>query len=381
MRFALASTILALATVGSFAESVRGSNNGRGEENSNAKSAVKSFPPKIDFRLDPWLPQEDPQDTAQRLAMPSLTQPFYNMVLDVRATTSAADLELIFSTNGNWMAGLMKLLDEKYFPENPSVKDSYLVTTSPPISLAQMSTGLLKVGNILYKDAQPHVVAGPGKFLDNFENAGFGDGDRIPIIQTYGNIILKRKGDKNIQSFADLAKLEPGRFASSDPAEGGSYNNYRGTIYNLVVNHPDLLGISADKAEEAAADLQAHLFDTAGVATLGAPMHRSVPHMVATGQADAGLFFLHLAVVAMQENPGVFEAIYLANDKVGSTDDPNVLLQGQDPLEGNRAPVFSVLRTNTPVNAAQDAAREAFIADLQSPEFTDILTAVGLRRP
>ena len=32
------------------------------------------YPSKIDFRLDPWLPQEDPQDTAQRLAMPSLTQ-------------------------------------------------------------------------------------------------------------------------------------------------------------------------------------------------------------------------------------------------------------------------------------------------------------------
>ena len=172
MRFALAFTsFLALATQGASAQSVRGSSASLGEEKSNDKSAVKAFPPKIDFRLDPWLPQEDPEDTAQRLSMPSLTQPFYNMVLDVRATASAADLELIFSTNGNWMAGLMKLLDEKYFPENPSVKDSYLITTSPPISSAQMSTGLLKVGNILYKDAQPHVVAGPGKYLDSFESA------------------------------------------------------------------------------------------------------------------------------------------------------------------------------------------------------------------
>jgi len=103
--------------------------------------------------------------------------------------------------------------------------------------------------------------------------------------------------------------------------------------------------------------------------------------MVATGQADAGLFFLHLAVVAMQENPGVFEAIYLASDKVGSTDDPAVLLQGQVPLEGNKVGTFFVLRAATNVSADQEAAREAFMDDLQSLEFTEILAGVGLRRP
>ena len=103
--------------------------------------------------------------------------------------------------------------------------------------------------------------------------------------------------------------------------------------------------------------------------------------MIATGQADAGLFFLHLAVVAMQENPGVFEAIYLAKDRVGMTDDPSVLLQGQEPLEGNRAGTFFVAKTVTPVTDAQETARTNLIADLVSDEFTDILTQVGLLRP
>ena len=90
----------------------------------------------LNWDLDPWMPEEDTEDNAQMLAIPSLTQPFYNSVVDVRATVSAKDVELIFSTNGNWQLALMKLLDTKYFPENESVKESYLITTSPPISVA-----------------------------------------------------------------------------------------------------------------------------------------------------------------------------------------------------------------------------------------------------
>lgn len=333
---------------------------------------------RSEFALDPWLPEEGTQ--SEQLAVPSLTQPFYNNVLDVKATVSAKDTELIFSTNGNWLAGLLALLENHYFPENPSVKESYLITTSPPISTAQMKTGLVKVGNVMYTDAEPHLVAGPGGFLNGFEEAGFGGGDRIPIVKTYGNVILKRKGDKSVMGFRDLGCIEPGRFASSDPAEGGSYNNYKGSVYNIALNNPELLGVSADAAEQAALELQEHLFDKVGVATIGAPMHRSLPHSVATGMADAGLFFLHLAVMAMRENPGVFEAIYL--DGSGRiTDDPEELAKGQEPLEGNRVGTFFVLKTTTPVNDAQEKASKNFIDALQSDAFKDILVKVGLRSP
>ena len=356
------------------------------KEAKNGRVSALDF---LHWDLDPWMQEEDPEDNVQRLAIPSLTQPFYNSVVDVRATVSAKDVELIFSTNGNWQLALMKLLDTKYFPENESVKSSYLITTSPPISVAQMETGLVKVGNILYKDAEPHVVVAPGKVITALKEKDYilAGSEPKKIIQTYGNVILKRKGDDSIQSFEDLYCIEPGRFASSDPAEAGSYGNYKDSVYNIAFNL--MLASAADPgsseataiAHEEALALQTRLFDDQGVATIGAPMHRSLPHMIATGQADAGLIFLHLAVFAMNDNPGVFEAVYLASDKDGSTDDSTILALGQEPMEGNKVGTFSVVQTNTPLNNDQEKATAAFLKALDSAEFTDILTEVGLRRP
>ncbi|KAL3933110.1 MAG: hypothetical protein SGARI_003785 [Bacillariaceae sp.] len=339
----------------------------------------------INWDLDSWLPTEDADDAAQRLAIPSLTQPFYNNVVDVHSTMSAKDTELIFSTNGNWHLALRRLLDEQYFPTHPSVKRSNLLTTSPPISVAQMETGRVKVGNILYEDAQPHVVVAPGRVLAALEDAGKVDGSRIPIIRTYGNVILKRRGDNRFKDFWDLKKVRPGRFASSDPAEGGSFNNYRNSVLNIALNNPRNPNFQESKIQDEAESLQASLFDTdEGVATIGPPMHRSVPHLVAVGEADAGLFFLHLAVTAMKENPGVFTAVFLG-DALGTTatetDDWEVLAMGQAPLTGNQVGTFAAVKTTTLQNAAQTTAVDDFLSALQSSEFTTILVESGLRRP
>lgn len=333
----------------------------------------------VGWEMDAWLPEE--LDSAQRLSIPSLTQPAYNTVLDVHSTLSAAGAELIFSTNGNWHSALRRLLDEEYFPAHPTVAQSYLLTTSPPLALAQMQTGEVKVGNVLYTQAQPHLVVGPGATLDALQSAGYLTGARIPIIRTYANVILRRKGDPKVGEFWDLRKIKPGRFASSDPAEGGSYSNYRNSVYNIALHNPRKASLTPAEVADEAAELQARLFDDAGVATIGAPMHRSVPHEIATGAADAGLLFLHLAVTAMRENPGVFEAVYLASDHVGLTDDPDVLAQGQTPLAGNQAGNFAISRTTVPLSAAQTAAREDLITALQSAAFTQILIDTGLTRP
>jgi len=339
----------------------------------------ESFPAQVSWKLDAWLPREG--DASERLAIPSLTQPYYNTVLDVHATVSAADLELVFSTNGNWHLALRRLLSESYFPAHPSVERSHLITTSPPISVAQLQTGVVKVGNVMYVDAQPHLVVAPGPVLDTLEGAGLVSGDRVPIIRTYGNVILKRTGDERFQSFWDLQNVEPGRFASSDPAEGGSYDNYRASVYDIAVASPRQPGMSTAEIEAEAASLRDRLFDEAGVATLGPPMHRSVPHLIATGKADAGLFFLHLAVTAMQENPGVFSAVYLASGGAMETDDPEVLAAGQQPLEGNRVGTFALVRTKLALEPPQQQAVDDFITALQSEAFTTILGEVGLRRP
>mmetsp|Transcript_265 Transcript_265/g.420 ORF Transcript_265/g.420 Transcript_265/m.420 type:complete len:378 (+) Transcript_265:41-1174(+) len=336
----------------------------------------------LQYKLDSWLPDEDPNDPTQRMSIPTLTQPIYNSVLDVHATVSASDVELILTVNGNWQLALLKLLEEKYFVENESVKNSYLITTSPPISIHQMKSGLVKVGNVMYKDAQPHLMVAPPKELIPMEEANFTDGPRIPIIKTLGSVILKRKGDDRINSFWDLEHLEPGRFASSHPAEGGSFVNYRTSVKNIAESNPKSSATPGDEAKFEAQELVTHLFGEDGVTVgIGLPMHRSVPHMIATGQADAGLFLLHLAVFVMIDNPGVFEAVYLASDKVGSTDDPHVLAQGQVPMDGNQPSTFFAIRTTATVNPDQERARENLLSDLQSEAFTSILARVGLRRP
>lgn len=344
-----------------------------------AEQAANAQVCSVDWAHDEWLPAEG--TPVQRLSIPSLTQTHYNEVLDVHSTLSAASAELILSTNGNWHSALRRLLAEQYFPAHPTVAGSYLVTTSPPISLAQLQTGRVKVGNVLYTQAQPHVVVAPGAELNGLQAAGYLSGPRVNIIRTYGSVLLRRRGDHKVETFWDLRKIKAGRFASSDPSEGGSYTNYRDSLYNIALNNPRKPDLTPAKVAEEAEELQAQLFDDEGVVTLGPPMHRSVPHSIAAGDADVGLFFLHLAVTAMRENPGVFEAVYLAGDVTGVTDDPDVLAQGQTPLVGNAVGTFAVSRTNVPATAAQVTAREDLITALQSPAFTQILAESGLRRP
>lgn len=344
-----------------------------------AEQEVKSSVSSVRWAQDEWLPEET--DAAQRLSIPSLTQRHYNTVLDVHSTLSAEGAELILSTNGNWHSALRLLLADEYLPAHPSVASSYLVTTSPPISLAQLQQGIVKVGNVVYTHAQPHVVVAPGAELNTLSANGYLTGPRVNIIKTYGSVILRRRGDDKVESFWDLRKIKAGRFASSDPAEGSSYTTYRDSVYNIALNNPREANQTAAKTAAEALELRTRLFDEAGVVTLGPPMHRSVPHAIAVGDADAGLLFLHLAVTAMRENPGVFEAIYLATDHVGVTDDPEVLAAGQAPLVGNAVGTFAVSRTTIAANPAQTTAREDLITALQSAAFTQILVATGLRRP
>jgi len=338
-----------------------------------------TFLDQIQYPYDAWLPQES-ASAAERLKIPSLSQPFYDNVIDVRATVSAKDTELILSTAGSWQFALTEFLNNKFFVDNPSVQDSYLITTSPPISVAQLRNGRVKVGNILYKDAEPHVAIGPQGLMNVLTDQGFipGDFTPFPFYQNYGNVILKLKGNTKINEFADLAKIEPGRFGSTSV---GAVTNLRNSIRNIFNQNQDLVEDLVDDGLTTGEDLEARLFDEAGVASIGPPMHQSIPHVLVTDQADAGIIFLELAVGIMRNNPGVFEAIYLAKDKTGSTDDPEVLKLGQDPLDGNVVVTFLATITNTTANTAQETARDNFIQGLKSAGLTTILAESGLRRP
>jgi len=339
---------------------------------------------QVHHEEDAWLPSNNNKDEAEKIASATLTTlDSCNRILDVHATMSAANTELIFSTNGNWHKSLDRLLEQKFFRENPSVKRSYLITTTPPIFVPQMQRGTIRVGNVMWVDAQPHVVAGPLKAIQKLEEAGLALGDKVPIIQTYGCVILRRTGDHRIQTFWDLRNLGPGRFTTSHPAEGGSYNNYKNTTLNIAKHNPRTPKKTSKEADTDAQTLVSSLFHEgdAGLPRTGHIMHRSIPNIIATHQADAALCFLHIAVGIMRDNPGVFEAVYLARDTNGSTGDPDVLARGQDPVEGTQVATFFVCRTTTVVNDVQERARENFIESLRSDEFTPILKETGLRRP
>jgi hypothetical protein len=342
-------------------------------------SAVElTFLDRIQYPLDSWLPEES-EDPSQRLGIPSISQPFYNTVIDVRATVSAKDTELILSTAGNWQFALRELLETKYFVENPTVQESYLITCSPPISVQQMNLGRVKVGNIMYKDAEPHVAIGPQAVMNrltenNFIPSGF---TPFAFFQNYGSVILKLKGNTKYNTFADLAKVQPGRFGT---ATVGAINNYRNSVRNIFNSNPGVVaplvaqGLTGELLEQ-------QLFDEGTIPAIGPPMHQSIPHVLVTDQADVGLMFLELAVGIMRNNPGIFEACYLAKDEEGCTDDPEILKLGQDPLDGNQINTMFATKTTTAVNAEQELARDNFVDTLQSDELTGVLANSGLRRP
>ena len=387
MRFSsstlLAITALWLPYLGSASEENRNLRSGSSErhneeEQKQSKRELKpkkNFLDQIQYPYDPWLPNVPSQ----------ITQPFYDTVIDVRASVSAADTKLIVSAVGNWQYALTTYLEEQYFPANTDVQSSYLITTSPPISVPQSLTGKLRVGNIVYTDAQPHVVTGPGILFNNglIPQGIVTAGEQVPFHMNYGNVILKLAGNNKIKSFADLTKVPTGRFASTDiTKEAGATNNYRNTIKNIILNNPDILRQNGDPAEQADALLdQLYGVDGTAVATIGPPMHQSVPHMIATGQADCGLMFLELAVRIMENNPGVFEAIYLDQDRNArsSTTDPIELAKGQNPLVGNTVVTMFVSKTTSTVTQEQETARTSFIEGLLTPEFDEILARRGLR--
>ena len=68
----------------------------------------------------------------------------------------------------------------------------------------------------MFEDAQPHVAIAPPPVMNGplqpFILGGF---EPFPFYQTYGNVILKLNGSTLVNSFADLAKIQPGRFAKA----------------------------------------------------------------------------------------------------------------------------------------------------------------------
>lgn len=297
---------------------------------------------------------------------PDLTEPTSNRLWDLHSKMS--DCDLVLSTSGNYHMALRELWYEQLLPQQGKRIKNWFYSTSPPISPEQIANGSLTFGNWT-SDCRPQVAVGPKKLMKKLIDKGFTDGEPIPVIQNYGNVLLVKKGNpKKIHSIWDLGRKDVRLVTSNPYSEPGSFGNYRGSIYNIAANDPHPpRGMTAEK-------LFNRIFNNTKVKNkwlAGARIHhREVPWSVAYGKADAGMMFYHLARYAVEKFPGRFEIVPLG----GTASKPK-------PLPGNKIGTMFVVKIKGDWSKTQRKAADALVAAYQTEAFTKSLQHHGLRRP
>jgi hypothetical protein len=299
---------------------------------------------------------------------PSLSEPTANLVNDLHAEIRQCDMAL--STAGNYHMALKELWElflGTFPPEDPL--DNWFYTTSPPIIKQQIMNNLVQFGNVI-ASCRPQVAVAPQGLVDSLADAGFTDGDAVPITKTRGNVLLVKKGNpKHVSRIWDLG-LNDVRIITPHPElEAGSFTLYSNSIYDIAKhdqNPPS--GMTAD-------DLVDTLFNGAGNDPekwlAGKRIHhREVPWSIAYGKADAAVLFYHLALNTVNTFPDLFDIIPLG----GTVAKP-------EPLPGNHIEVLYAVRIHGQWTEKQNSARERLMYLFQSKEFTSILHKHGLDRP
>lgn len=327
-------------------------------------SSVLMAVPKVTGKptIDTPLMLEWPRD--RDTGNPDLTEPTSNRLWDMHA--EFGDCDLVLSTNGNYHMALRELWYDLFLPsvaEKVTIKN-WFYTTSPPISPNQVMNKSITFGN-LHSSCVPSLAVGPQQLVNKLVNAGFVEGQLIPVIQNQGNVLLVKKGNpKHIQSIWDLGRPDVKVVTSNPYNEKGSFGNYSGSIYNIAV-----------KDQKTNADeLFNSIFNNKDIKDKwlsGARIHhREVPWSIAYGQADAGIFFYHLAKYTVTRFPDRFEIVPLG----GSVAQP-------DPLPGNKIAKFFIVKIKGDWTETTLQAREHLLQMYLSSEFTQILEKHGLKRP
>lgn len=297
---------------------------------------------------------------------PDLSEPTSNRLFDLHGTFSnCEDIDLIFSTSGNYHMALYELWYDHFLPNSPTVQNWYY-TTSPPIAPEQAANRNLTLGNLALR-CSPHIAVGPKDVMAKLEKMGLAVGDPIPILRNRGNVLLVRKGNpKNIQSIWDLGRADVKVVTSNPNTEPGSFSNYSNSIYQIAKNDSNSL-----EPNLAAAELFNSVFKGGDRWLAGARIHhREVPWSIAYGQADVGLMFYHLALYVQRTFPDLFEIVPLG----GTVEQPQ-------PLPGNQIATLFVVRVAGELTPGQEQAREQLIEALLSEQFTAILSEHGIDRP
>lgn len=314
---------------------------------------------------------------------PDLSEPTSNRIFDLHARISnCEDVNVVLSTAGNYHMALRDLWYDYFLPQNADLLKNWFYTTSPPIAPEQIQANSVMFGNVRL-ECRPLVAVGPIGIMDRLQELQFTEGDPIPVIRNYGNVILVKKGNpRHIRSIWDLGRPDVRVVTSNPYTEEGSFGNYRDSIYNIARHDKSApAGWDADRLFDAIfnngpldkrQDKKSLPNKNAHVKWLAGKRihHREVPWSIAYGQADAGLLFYHLALYMVRTFPDKFDIVPLG----GSVDFP-------EPVRGNRVATLYIVRINGNLNADQYQARERLIEAYQSADFDSILMYHGLRRP
>ncbi|MEM6251391.1 MAG: substrate-binding domain-containing protein [Cyanobacteria bacterium P01_D01_bin.156] len=300
-----------------------------------------------------------------------------NVIDDWHMQTSRDDWDLLISSAGNFHRFLNGFFRQRYLPNNPSVANGqWGYSTSPPISLEQIENGgRLTFGNIEIM-GNPMIVTGPKKLMEEMKRRGFAEGEPAPMLSNHGNVLLVRAGNpKNIQGLWDLGRPDVKVATPNPKTETRAFDNYRTSIFHMAFRDVEAQTGNIDEAERQANLLFNQVFNNQSIPgkwVVGDRIHhRDLPQIVADSDADAGIFFYHLAQTAMEAHPGRFEIVPLG----GTAENP-------EPMLGNRVATMFAIRIAGDWTSQQKTNRDRFFSKITSPrENRTLLKRYWLRPP
>jgi hypothetical protein len=163
----------------------------------------------------------------QGTVTPNLNDPTSNILYDFHANISSCDL--VLSTEGNYHPALHDIwpIFLAKFKDQPL--QNWFYTTSPPVSLEQITNQALQVGT-LYTTCRPSVVVATKKVIDKLMQAGYTEGPAYPLYQDRGVVILVKKGNpKQLHAVWDLGRKNVRLVTPNPELEPGAFENYTGT--------------------------------------------------------------------------------------------------------------------------------------------------------
>lgn len=297
---------------------------------------------------------------------PNLNAETSNTLLDFHGSLDSCDL--LLSTEGNYHMALKDIWPVYLSKFKEPLKNAFY-STSPPVTVTQISNSVLQFGN-LYAKCAPSVAVANKQVIDKLVSMDATEGIAYPIYKDRGQVLLVKRGNpKNIKTIWDLARSDINLITPNTKLESGAFKTYSDAIFNIALHDSaPPVSINADQ-----------LFQQVFNGESGNPNkwlqgsrihHRDEPWSVAYGKADVAVIYYHLGILAKQAFPDTFDIISLG----GTIDNPV-------PLAGSNIGERYVVALKGNWNKRQFEAREILISTLRSNEFSHILEKRGLQRP